>query len=103
MHDELAIHLEGIIENTNLPEPVRVLAQQTLEQWDQGIIPSSKVLKQLSVNSAPPKPCSRAKYDGSCGWLRKNGKDFKLSVPPLGEPAKCCFVGVSHKCPGYRP
>jgi hypothetical protein len=103
MVDALATNLEEIIKNTQLPEPLRVLAKETLTQWDQGIIPSRKVLKQLSVGAMPPKPCSRPDYDGSCVWLRKNGKELNLPVAPVGEPAKCCFVGTFHKCPGYKP
>lgn len=101
--DNLSTYLEDIIEDQKLPQPVRDLAQDTLTQWNDGIIPNQKTLKRLSVATAPPPPCSRIKHDGSCEWLRKYGKAYNLPVAPIGEKAICCFgKKIMHKCQGYR-
>lgn len=48
--------------------------------------------------------CSRVEPDGACGWLRRHGARFNLSVPPVGEPALCPYRAAQSwpACPGYR-
>jgi hypothetical protein len=102
MLDNLTEHLMEVIQNKDFSESTRILAQQTLVQWNQGIVPSPKTLNKIRKESTVPQPCARPEYTGSCEWLRKYGAGYKLTVPPVGEPAICCFKTLPHKCPGYR-
>jgi hypothetical protein len=95
-------YLQNIVSNSKFSQQTRDLAQRTLERWNLGIIPGEKVLRKLSKETMPPEPCIRIGHDGSCGWLRKHGTNYKLVVPPPGEKAMCCYKDVYNNCPGYK-
>jgi len=77
--------------------------------WNQGVIPSPKLLKEIQDLTPPRRICKRLEDDGSCVWLRRWGKQNGLDVPPPGERAMCPFVRTSRtqtvtyeNCSGYR-
>jgi len=101
MHD-LPTYLQTILENKLLPEHAHLLAKQTLEQWDHGIVPTPDTLKKLKrFSTLVFPPCNKSKNDGSCGWLRKYGEGHGIEIPPIGQKAMCSFRGMQVRCPGY--
>jgi hypothetical protein len=95
-------YLSDLVGNQTLPADIRQLAAQTLEEWNQGVVPAQRTLKRLSHAQNESGACRKLERDGACGWLRKHGRGHGLQVPPVGTRAMCSFRGSFASCPGFR-
>lgn len=104
MSNEFVEHVSELARDTALPDAIRTVANDVVDAWNRGIMPTPKQLRELGKVSffRKAEPCTRLENDGACAWLRKHGKGNDLPVPPRGERAFCCFPNAWAKCPGYR-
>lgn len=100
--DALATDLQDVLDDPKASDEAKAHAKAMLERWNQGIIPSGGDLKTLAKLTEKDPDCVRMEHDGACGWLRKYGKSYDLSVPPVGQKAMCLFRGCFSQCPGYK-
>lgn len=101
MEEDLEAYLKRVADDPKSGKPAKALAEELLEQWNLGVIPAPSAINRLRDLEQREVPCQRADHDGSCAWLRQFGAAQGIQVPPVGERAKCCFVGFWGHCPGY--
>lgn len=100
---ELRDWLTGVVSNPALRPHTRERATEILEALRGGIVPAWGTVERLrvEVDESHSGPCANLMQDGACEWLREEGAEHGLNVPPRGQVCMCIFPNAWAKCPGY--